>query len=60
VLDSVKLALLHAAGGNIRHNAGFFAGESGKLVSMTYILHAHHEAGTPKRPLSGEELRGWV
>ncbi|MEW5861527.1 MAG: ATP-binding protein [Cyanobacteriota bacterium] len=63
-LDSVKLARLNVAGGNIRNialNAAFIAADANEPVGMQHILQAaKSEYVKLERPLTDAEVKGWV
>jgi SpoVK/Ycf46/Vps4 family AAA+-type ATPase len=63
-LNVKRLAQLNMTGGNIRNialNAAFLAAEEGLPIQMKHLLQAtRQEAIKTERPLSENEIRGWV
>lgn len=59
-----RLACLSMSGGNIRNialNAAFLAAAAQSPVEMTHVLQAaEQEAMKSERPLSQQEIRGWL
>ncbi|MEH1977666.1 MAG: ATP-binding protein [Nostoc sp.] len=63
-LDSMKLAKLNVAGGNIRNialNAAFLAADAGESVQMKHLLRAaQSEYSKLEKPLTDAEVGNWT
>ncbi|MEH2120425.1 ATP-binding protein [Nostoc sp.] len=63
-LDSMKLAKLNVAGGNIRNialNAAFLAADAGESVQMKHLLRAaQSEYSKLEKPLTDTEVGDWT